>query len=136
MRYAILAGSAMVLLTAAACGAYSFPGTSGQTGTVSGTVNVFPCAPVEQQGQPCKNMPGVGLQIIFSGDPGSKTATVDSNGHYSIELASGTWKVSVKPIARIVSGPTTLNVPAGGSVHADYVVDSGIRVPGPAAAAS
>jgi hypothetical protein len=136
MRYAILATSAAALMMASACGAYSFPGSSGRTGTVSGTVNVFPCAPVEQQGQPCKNIPGAGLQIIFSGDPGSRTATVDSNGHYSIDLEAGTWKVSVKPIARIISGPTTLGVPAGGSVHADYVVDSGIRLPGPAAAAS
>jgi hypothetical protein len=131
MRLGTLVGAAAALVMAAACGAYTFPGSSSAKGTVSGSVMVYPCAPVEQQDQPCNGRPGTGLQLIFTGNSGSQSAAVDANGHYSIELAAGTWKVSVKAIARIVSGPTTITVPGGGSVEADYLVDSGIRVPQP-----
>jgi hypothetical protein len=128
---------AALLAVTASCGAYHFPpGTSGQTGTVSGTVRVYPCSPVEQADQPCKGLLGTGMQIVFSNGSDTRTTTVDSGGAYSIELAAGTWKVSFKGIARIISGPPSVTVPAGGSVQADYTIDSGIRAPGPAAAAS
>ena len=54
-----------------------------------------------------------------------------SNGYYSIGLAAGTWKVTIKSFMRIISGPPTVTVTAGSAVQADYVVDSGIRVPVP-----
>ncbi len=128
MRALLLAG---LLAVTAACGAYGFPGQSGNdTGNVHGTVRVHPCAPVEQQGQMCKGLPGVGVDLLFSNGSEARTATVDSSGGYSIDLPAGTWKVTVVgPIARIVSGPSQVSVPGGGSIEADYVVDSGIRVP-------
>ncbi len=126
-----------LLVATAACGAYSFPtGTTAQTGNVHGTVRVYPCAPVEQQGQVCNGLVGSGLAIIFTKDSQTSSTTVDSSGHYSIDLPAGTWKVSVKGIARIISGPNPVTVPAGGSVQADYQVDSGIRAPMPANPAS
>jgi hypothetical protein len=125
---------AALVAATAACGAYSFPGsTQAETGTVSGTVTVVPCAPVEQAGQPCKGLIGTGLAVVFTSGSNTAYAIVDSNGHYLAQLATGTWKVSFKGIARIISGPPTITVPAGGTVTADYVVDSGIRMPGPAA---
>jgi hypothetical protein len=127
MRLLILGG---LLAVTAACGAYQF-GPAAQTGNVSGTVMVFPCAPVEQAGQPCKNVVGAGLEITFTNGASVASTTVDSNGRYSIDLVAGAWKVSFKGMARIASGPTTVTVPAGGSVVADYQVDSGIRAPGP-----
>ena len=131
MRVAFLCA---VLAVTAACGGYRFPGGSAAPdGTVSGTVLVVPCAPVEQAGQPCKGRLGTGLEIDFTNGSETRSATVDSNGRYTAQLAAGTWKVSFKGIARIISGPATVDVPAGGSVTADYVLDSGIRVPGPAA---
>jgi hypothetical protein len=123
---------AAVLVATAACGAYQI-GPAAQTGKVSGTVMVTPCAPVELQGQPCKNTYAASLQIVFTSDSNVATTAVDSDGKYSIDVAPGVWKVSFKGIARIISGPTTVTVPSGGSVVADYVVDSGIRVPAPAA---
>ncbi len=132
MRHAFLAGSAAVLMMAAACGAYSFP-SGASTGTVSGSVMLVPCAPVEQANQPCRKTAGAGFRLTFTADSGTKTAETDSNGHYTIDLSAGTWKVSVQAISRIISGPTTVTVPGGGSVHADYVIDTGIRVPGPPA---
>ncbi len=125
--------SGLLCLTVA-CGAYQFPsGGTSATGTVSGMVRVVPCAPVEQQGAVCPGNIGIGLTIVFTNGDQTKTATVDSTGHYSIALAAGHWKVSFKGIARIVTGPAEIDVAAGGSVQADYVVDSGIRVPVPQA---
>ena len=133
MRLTLLAA---VLALAAACGAYQFPGGSNQQGHVSGRVLVFPCAPVEQQEQPCKGLPGGGITVIFTAGSDIITATTDSNGSYAIDLPAGTWKVSFKGIMRIVSGPNPITVPAGGSVVADYVVDSGMRLPVPPATAA
>ena len=128
---------AALLFVTAGCGAYSFPsGTTAATGNVHGTVRVYPCAPVEQQGQICNGLIGTGLVINFTNGSESHSATVDSNGNYSIDLAAGTWKVTFKGIARIISGPNPVTVAAGGAVEADYQVDSGIRAPLPAPAAS
>jgi hypothetical protein len=134
MKLLLIAG---LLVVTAACGAYSFPpGTSPQTGNVHGTVRVFPCAPVEQQGEVCNGLIGTGLVINFTNGSQTHGATVDSNGNYSIDLPAGTWKVSIKGIARIINGPNPVTVAAGASVEADYQVDSGIRAPGPATAVS
>jgi hypothetical protein len=128
---------ATLFLATAACGAYSFPsGSTQQTGNVHGTVRVYPCAPVEQQGQVCNGLIGTGLVIVFTNGTEAHSATVDSDGNYSIDVPSGTWKVSFKGIARIISGPNPVTVAAGASVEADYQVDSGIRAPGPASTAA
>jgi hypothetical protein len=134
MRVFLLAA---VVAATAACGAYQFPGSpAAQTGHVSGTVLVFPCAPVEQQGQPCRGLLGAGLEIVFTNGSDTFYTTIGQDAHYSIDLPAGTWKVTFKGIARIISGPNPINVPAGGSIEADYQVDSGIRAPGAPAAAS
>jgi hypothetical protein len=134
MRFLLLA---VLLAVTAACGAYQFPGGStSQTGHVSGTVMVYPCAPVEQEGQPCKFTYGAGLQIVFTNGSSQASTAVNANAGYAIDLAAGTWKVAIKGIARIISGPTSVIVPAGGSVVANYQVDSGIRAPGPPITAS
>ena len=136
MRFLILAGLVAGVLTTAACGAYSFPPGAAQTGHVAGSVTVYPCAPVQQAGQQCAGKVGSGLAIIFT-DSSQTTTTiiVEANGTYAADLAAGTWKVSFKGVARIMKGPDTIAVPAGGSVVADYVIDSGIRLPGPPPAA-
>jgi hypothetical protein len=129
MRLLLLAG---ILVATAACGAYSFPtGGTSSTGNVYGTVRIYPCAPVEQQGQACNGIPGAGLTIVFTNGSQTDSTAVDPSAHYSIDLPAGTWKVTFKGIARIVNGPNPVAVPAGGSVEADYLLDSGIRVPGP-----
>jgi hypothetical protein len=130
MRNAIL-GAALLLLTAA-CGAYVFPGSSqGGSGTVTGSVTAVPCAPVESNANPCMSRPAPGLEIDFSnGSTKSRTLT-DSKGSYSIDLNSGTWKVAFTGVMRRISGPPTVTVTSGAKVVADYVVDTGIRVPVP-----
>jgi len=120
----------LVVLTVA-CGAYRFPGqTPSGTGTVSGRVTAVPCSPVEAANlPPCAGRPAAGLEIDFTGNGTAVGTRTDSSGAYSVELPAGTWKVSFKSYMRIISGPPTVKVQAGSSVVADYVVDSGIRVP-------
>jgi hypothetical protein len=132
MRPFAATGLGLLILAAAACGAYRFPGgPGGQTGTVTGTVTVSVCYAIQpQQDQPlppCKQAPAQ-LTLRFAREGDVKNVHTDQDGAYSITLASGTWKVAVDPPARITAGPTTVDVPAGGSIEADYVVDTGIRV--------
>lgn len=130
MKYFILA--ALVLATAA-CGAYQFPGAtpSGGTGTVSGHVIAVPCAPIEPGAGACARRFVTGLEVDFS-DAGQRAAAVtDTQGAYSIDLPAGTWKVTLKTYMRVVSGPAVVTVAAGSNVVADYVLDTGIRVPVP-----
>jgi hypothetical protein len=130
MRNAIL-GAALMLLTAA-CGAYVFPGSSqGGPGTVTGTVTAVPCAPVESNANPCTGRPVSGIEINFSNGSTTSRTVTDSKGSYSIELNSGAWKVAFKGVMRLISGPPTVTVSSGARVVANYVVDSGIRVPVP-----
>ena len=130
MRNVLLA--ALVLVTAA-CGAYKFPGsTPPGTGTVTGTVVAVPCTPVESPIQPCAGRPVADVEIDFAQGQSSAMAVTDSTGHYSQTLASGTWLVHVVTRMRLVSGPAQVTVTAGSTVSANYVVDSGIRVPAPA----
>jgi hypothetical protein len=119
------------MVATAACGAYHFPSdTPSGTGTVSGHVTAVPCAPIEPANQPpCTGRPVGGLEIDFTGNGAVVSTKTDSSGGYSVDLAAGTWKVSFKTYMRIISGPSRVTVQAGSSLVADYVVDSGIRVP-------
>ncbi|HEX9560916.1 MAG TPA: hypothetical protein VGA76_06745 [Candidatus Dormibacteraeota bacterium] len=121
----------LLVLLIVACGAYRFPGqTPSGTGTVSGHVTVVPCSPVQAAKlPPCAGRPAAGLEIDFTGNGTAVGTRTDSSGAYSVELPAGTWKVSFKSYMRIISGPPTVKVQAGSGAVADYVVDSGIRVP-------
>jgi hypothetical protein len=123
--------AALIGLTA--CGAYRFPGggtTSGETGTVTGQVLTWPCAPVENPQIACKGRPVTGLPVVFTSASGADvTAVTDAGGSYTSTLAAGTWKVSFKGYFRIISGPAEVTVVAGQTAVANYLLDSGIRVP-------
>jgi len=96
---------------------------------VSGQVTAVPCYPVQPANQaPCARPVG-GLEIDFSGNGTTVGTTTDPKGFYSVALAAGSWKVSLKSYMRIISGPAVVRVTAGSNVVANYVVDSGIRVP-------
>lgn len=135
-----------ILVAATACGAYHFPGSNSESGTVSGRVTAYPCGPVQQAGQACLPGPATnclpkspndstcgplpipGIVLVFSGGSASASVKTHSDGFYSIDLPAGTWKVSITPgMMRIISGPNPLVVDAGSSITANYVVDTGIR---------
>jgi hypothetical protein len=118
----------VILAATAACGSYHLPGTTGGTGTVSGSVTVVPCGPVQPADKACAGR-FAGLELDFSSGGTTVSTTTDSNGNYTVNLAAGTWNVSVVKLTRIVSGPRSITVHAGDSIVANYIVDSGIRVP-------
>src|SRR5438132_11974655 len=96
---------AVTLAAAAACGAYRFPnGPSPRTGTVTGQVVAWPCAPVANPQTVCSQRPVADQPIIFTsdGEP-DVTAQADSNGNDATELAAGTWNVPFKGYMRIIS---------------------------------
>jgi hypothetical protein len=125
---------AVLVLATAACAGYRFPGgTAGGIGTVSGQVTTVPCGPVQPADkQQCTGKPVGGIEIDFSGDGRTVGTRTDSNGYYSVELPSGTWKVTVKGYLRIISGPPAVTLSPGAHLLANYVVGPGILVPVPA----
>ena len=136
MRFLVVAAAALAAIAMlGSCGGYRFPGGSaGGTGTVSGQVLAVPCAPVVNPNSPCAGRPVPNLTLVFTSAGGELVeAKTDSSGDYAVARAAGTWSVTLKSYMRVVSGPKSVTVVAGGSVVADYVVDSGIRVPAPAA---
>jgi len=124
----------LLLLFTIGCGGYRFPGdtSSPATGTVSGRVLAIPCAPVEKPGTSCAGRPVPDLELDYVRSQVTARTFTDANGNYSIDLPPGTYAVKVKTYMRVISGPTDLTVSAGTSTVANYVLDSGIRVPGPA----
>jgi hypothetical protein len=136
MRFLIVAAAGLgTCALLGACAGYRFPGGPvAGTGTVSGTVTVVPCAPVERVDSPCQGKPVPNLALIFTSSGNEQVvAQTDSAGSYAVELKAGKWAVTFKGYMRVISGPATVTVEAGGSVVANYVVDSGIRLPAPAA---
>jgi hypothetical protein len=130
MRNVLLA--ALVLVTAA-CGAYRFPGGIPiATGNVSGTVVAVPCFPLESAGPAqCAGRPVPGVEIDFTSGDGASKAVTDSSGRYTLTLAAGTWTVHLVTAMRVISGPAQVKVPSSSTVTANYIIDSGIRVPVP-----
>ncbi len=136
MRFLIVAVAALATCAMlGACAGYRFPGGSAPgTGTVSGQVTVVPCAPVERADARCQGKPASSIALIFTSSSSEQViAQTDSAGNYSVELKAGKWAVAIKGYMRVISGPATLTVEAGSNVVANYVVDSGIRLPAPAA---
>jgi hypothetical protein len=122
----------LLLLVGTACGAYHFPGGPPEgTGTVTGSISVTPCSPIQpmpEQGiAPCKTLPPVGLQVAFSSNGTVTSTRTNDSGRYAIDLPEGTYKVSFPGIIRIISGPQPVVVKADVTTTADYVLDSGIR---------
>ena len=124
-----------MVLAISACGAYSFPGggsPSPDTGQVAGKVVAVPCAPVERANSPCPGRPVGGLEIDYvSGEKVAGRTVTGSDGTYSIRLDPGSYTVKFNNYMRVISGPTNLTVAAGSNIAANYVLDSGIRVPVP-----
>ena len=97
---------------------------------VTGQVVAWPCALVENPQTVCSQRPVADQPVIFtSGSGQDMTTQTDSNGNYAAELPVGTWKVSFKGYMRIISGPESVTIKGGEGVVANYVLDSGIRLP-------
>ena len=125
-------GALLAVAFLVACGPHALPnqgGGSSTTGTVEGTVLSWPCAPVERVGSPCPGRPfgGVHIELDKRSNGEKSETTTDATGHYSIQVAPGTYDVSIVGYIRLISGVRTVDVAAGQTVRADFVFDSGIR---------
>ena len=117
------------LLTAAAllaCGSSEGPAPGPALATVSGTVRVSPCRPVERVGDPpCQPVPGIAIEFIPSGGGSSVGATTDGVGRYSVSLRAGTYQArAARGIGR---GSQVVTVGPGQQVQLDLTLDVGIR---------
>jgi len=122
----------VAILLTVGCGAYQFPGESPApaAGTVSGRVLAVPCAPVEKADSQCAGRLVPNLELDYSNGANiTEKAVTDANGSYSIALKPGSYAVKLKTYMRVISGPLKIEVAAGSRTVANYVLDSGIRVP-------
>ena len=128
-------GPVALVMAVAACGSYSFPaGSPRETGVVRGQVLAIPCAPVANPDNACAGRLMPGVLLTFTPASGAVVqTTTDTRGDYVTELPVGTWTVSLKGL-RVIKGPSSVTILSGApGVEADFVVDSGIRMPAPAA---
>lgn len=110
--------------------------SSGSTGTgiLEGNVTIGPICPVEQPGHPCpvpcEMYQARKVQIYDSN--GTKLiaeADIDCNGHYSIELKSGTYTVDINPngFAHVSGVPQKIELKSGQTIELNIDIDTGIR---------
>jgi Carboxypeptidase regulatory-like domain len=113
----------LVALLPLACASYPSPGQ----GTVTGTVVVSPCRPVERPGDPpCPPRPGLTVSFQPVGGGGPFSTTTDASGTYREQLVAGDYLVSASG-GIAPSRPTRVTVTAGATVTLNLSVDSGIR---------
>ena len=135
MKLVVLAA---VALSMAACGAYTFggeqPSPTAALATVSGHVVAVPCRPIEQPGATCAGRPVANLEIDYlAGTTVEARSVTNADGGYAVAVRPGSYDVAFKStVMRVISGPLKLTLQAGSSVTANYVLDSGLRVPVPA----
>ena len=121
MRPFLLVAALSVLL--AGCGAAGTPAD----GTVTGTVTISPCSPVERVGgTPCPPRPGLVVSFQPVGGGAARTTTTDQAGIYWIDLPAGEY--DARAAGGIGPGPARrVSVTAGVTVTLNFDVDSGIR---------
>jgi len=121
----LLLGVALLLIVG--CGYLPSPvPPAPAAGTVTGTVTISPCRPVDRLGDPpCPPRPGIKVHFE-QGSAAAATAVTDGTGTYSASLAPGTYQVWAE--GGMSKGPfVPVSVVAGQVVTLNLVVDSGIR---------
>jgi hypothetical protein len=73
--------------------------------------------------------PAVGVEIDFASGGKVASTQTGADGRYIIDLREGNYQVTLKSYMRIVKGPLEVSVKGGSTITADYLVDSGLRMP-------
>jgi hypothetical protein len=106
---------------------------SGTQGMLTGDVVAGPTCPVERAEDPCppKAVPNREVEILGTTGAVVTTATTDSNGHFSVALAPGTYTVTVPmqqgQIGMRQESDVKANVITGQVTTVKVVLDTGIR---------
>jgi hypothetical protein len=109
------------------------PGTQGTQGTLAGDVVAGPTCPVEPAEDPCppKAVPNREVQILGANNAVVATTMTDSNGHFSVAVAPGTYTITlpIKPgqVGMRQISDVKASVTAGQVTTVKIMVDTGIR---------
>lgn len=102
-------------------------------GTLDGEVVASPTCPVESASNPCAPKPVTSRAVAIVGSNGQNVAktTTDGQGHFSLELAPGTYTVKVAIIPGMVGmrqvTPAKVTIISGQTTKITIVLDTGIR---------
>jgi len=115
----------------AGCARGSSEGSDERLGTIRGSILLAPMCPVESTESPCPGRPlaGVTVRVVDADGNVRASAVSDDDGAFTIDVAPGSFLLTAsieEDSARSV-GPVRVAVGAGEVVHADVLVDSGIR---------
>jgi hypothetical protein len=127
MKVLLAATVALGLLAASACGAAPEPPPAQALGSVTGTVVIAPCRPVERVGDPpCPPRPGI--KVHFEQASVTKAAVLtDATGTYMITLEPGAYDVWAEGGLPGRGKTVPVRVVSFQTVTLNLTVDSGIR---------
>ena len=127
----LLVITVLLSLTLAGCARGSSKGSDEGLGTIGGSVLLAPTCPVETVESPCPARPlaGVPVRVVDADGNVFASAVSGDEGAFTIDVAPGSYLLTAtieEDPARSVK-PVRVEVRAGEVVHADVLVDSGIR---------
>ena len=127
----LLVLTVLLSLTLAGCARGSSEGSDEGLGTIGGSVLLAPTCPVETAESPCPPRPlaGVPVRVVDADGNVRASAVSGDEGAFTIDVAPGSYLLTAsieEDPARSVK-PVRVEVLAGQVVHADVLVDSGIR---------
>ena len=119
----------IVALLLAACGSEEGPATG--LGTIRGRVLLSPTCPVEQASSPCPPRPlsHVLVRVVDADGDVRASTTSDGGGRFEVDVRPGSYLLtaSIDEDPARSARPSRVEVDAGAVVHANVLVDSGIR---------
>jgi hypothetical protein len=127
----LLVLTVLLSLTLAGCARGSSEGSDEGLGTIGGSVLLAPTCPVETAESPCPGRPlaGVPVRVVDADGNVRASAVSGDEGTFTIDVAPGSYLLTAsieEDPARSVA-PVRVVARAGEIVHADVLVDSGIR---------
>jgi hypothetical protein len=131
VKRVFLAALLLSLTLLAGCARGSSEGSDERLGTIRGSVLLAPTCPVETAESPCPGRPLATVPVrVVDADGNVRASAVSADdGAFTIDVAPGSYLLTAsieEDPARSVK-PVRVAVRAGEVVHADVLVDSGIR---------
>lgn len=131
---ALTAAAALLLMATACLGPPGSSPTESTTRSVTGRATAGPICPVERNppDPACAARPVAGAVLVFQDVTGAEVtrAITDQNGHFSVALAPGAYRLVPRPVAGLMGGgrPLEFQVEAGKTLPPLAVTyDTGIR---------